>query len=504
MKIALVLLVLAPARAAQVTIHVPTDQPTIQAGIEVATDGDTVLVAPGTYNEQIDFLGKAITVRSRDGAEVTIIDSEGESTWVDWPYGPVVRMIGGEGADTVLQGFTVTGGQAGSAGSAGYSGIWCEGLAPTIRDCIVSGNSGGLGGGVLGNARLERCTIRDNDALPYGEGGGVHGQPTLIDCVVNGNRSGGVGGGIFAAGSCTLVRTIIDGNESGNGLDGYSGGGVFGPATLIECVVTRNVGNHYLSGGPPDAVGTGVDGAVLLARCTVAENRVGGGPVTGDESGGIKNVQTVVDSILWGNDVGSVAVTSGPGPDVRYSIVAGGWPGTGNVNVDPLFRDAANGDWFLTPGSLAIDAGDPSGPLDSDGTRADMGAVFFPQFPAAVALRNGTGVNPVSYRSVLRPVIGSTWTASVDATAHGFPVASVLLLGSLRAATVTRPNGELLLDLGAPTFLLGVRVPTGGVAVFSLALPPDHALGGLTLATQALVVGPTLDFTNALDLTLGL
>jgi hypothetical protein len=226
--------------------------------------------------------------------------------------------------------------------------------------------------------------------------------------------------------------------------------------------------------------------------------------VTGDESGGIKNVQTVVDSILWGNDVGSVAVTGGPGPDVRYSIVAGGWPGIGNLAVDPLFRDAANGDWFLTPGSLAIDAGDPSGPLDPDGTRADMGALFFPQFPAAVAVRNGTGVNPVSYRSVLRPVIGSTWTASVDATAHGFPVASVVLLGSTRAATVPRPGGELLLDLGAQTFLLGARVPAGGVAVFSLALPQDHALGGLTLATQALLVGPGIDFSNALDLTLGL
>jgi predicted outer membrane repeat protein len=414
-------------------------------------------------------------------------------------------MVGGEGAGTVLEGFTVTGGET-SGGQVGYSGIWCDGLSPTIRDCILRDNSGGEGGGVYGNARLERCTIRDNDALPYGRGGGVYGRPTLVDCVVEDNRSGDLGGGIYATGPCSIVRTVIDGNVAGNGSDGYSAGGVYGPATLIGCRITNNVAHHHLDGsGQPGLVGTAVHGAVLVARCTVSGNRVGNGPFPGDPSGALLGVTRVVDSILWGDELREIGGYGSWLPsEVRHSTVQGGWPGTGNLALDPLFRDAPSGDYFLEPGSLAIDAGDPAGPLDPDGTRADMGALFFPQFPAALALRNGTGVNPVSYRSVLRPVIGSTWTASVDATAHGSPVAPVVLLGSTRAATVPRPGGELLLDLGAPTFLLGTRVPTGGVAVFSLALPRDHALGGLTLATQALVVGPALDFSNALDLTLGL
>ena len=75
----------------------------IQDGIDVASNADTVLVEPGTYNELIDFLGKAITVRSSGGRDVTTIDGTGLND-------SVVKCINGEGPDTVLEGFTITGG----------------------------------------------------------------------------------------------------------------------------------------------------------------------------------------------------------------------------------------------------------------------------------------------------------------------------------------------------------------------------------------------------------
>lgn len=89
------------------TIHVPGDFPTIQQGIDSAGYGDTVLVAPGTYVENIDFLGKAITVMSSDGADTTIIDGGNPS---NPDYGSVVTFRSAEGLKSILEGFKLTNG----------------------------------------------------------------------------------------------------------------------------------------------------------------------------------------------------------------------------------------------------------------------------------------------------------------------------------------------------------------------------------------------------------
>ena len=73
----------------------------IQTAIDAAVDTDEIVVAPGTYFETINFLGKAITLRSSDGPDVTTIDGTGNFH--------VVQCVSGEGSETVLEGFTVTG-----------------------------------------------------------------------------------------------------------------------------------------------------------------------------------------------------------------------------------------------------------------------------------------------------------------------------------------------------------------------------------------------------------
>jgi len=88
-------------------IYVPGDSTTIQGGIGGAVDGDTVLVAPGTYVENINFYGKAITVKSEQGSDATIIDG---SNAANPDSGSVVLFVNHEGYDSVLEGFTLTGG----------------------------------------------------------------------------------------------------------------------------------------------------------------------------------------------------------------------------------------------------------------------------------------------------------------------------------------------------------------------------------------------------------
>ncbi len=133
-------------RAVAGIINVPGNQPTIQAGIDAAVNGDEIIVVPGTYFETINFLGKAIIVRSSGGPRVTIIDAQGA--------GSVVTCQSGEGPDTVLEGFTITGGLASLGG-----GMFNSNSSPTLKRCNFRDNQAvDLGGGSLTSAAAPRLS----------------------------------------------------------------------------------------------------------------------------------------------------------------------------------------------------------------------------------------------------------------------------------------------------------------------------------------------------------
>ncbi|UCC44408.1 MAG: right-handed parallel beta-helix repeat-containing protein [Candidatus Zixiibacteriota bacterium] len=173
------------------TIHVPADQPTIQAGIDAAIVGDTVLVANGTYtgdgNRDIDFHGKGVVLKSEHGPNLTIIDCQGS--------GRGFYFHSGEDSTTVVSGFTIQGGSGhhdGPDGRPAGGGIMCDSSSsPRIINNTISGNSavcrcGGTGGGIHctnSNPTISNSTICGNSAV---SGGGIfchESSPIIINTI---------------------------------------------------------------------------------------------------------------------------------------------------------------------------------------------------------------------------------------------------------------------------------------------------------------------------------
>ena len=195
-------------------------QPTIQAGINAAAAGDIVLVAPGTYFENINYSGKAVTVVSAQGPAVTIIDGSNR--------GPVVTFSSGEGPTAVLSGFTI---QHGSASSSPYDGggISIQSSSPAISGNWIVNNVAADGGGGIsssfGSPVIRGNTISNNAQTPGfsgGTGGGginITGSSSAQitgNTIANNSWNTADGGGIslFAAGNTVLQNNIIRSNSA--------------------------------------------------------------------------------------------------------------------------------------------------------------------------------------------------------------------------------------------------------------------------------------------------
>jgi len=488
----------------QETIHVPGDVSNIQAGIGIANPGDTILVAPGTYNETIDFLGKAVTVASSGGPVATRIDPLG--------LGSAVSFHSQERKNSVLRGFTITGGVSTTNPGGGISCLDLSGpggpASPLIETCIIENNQTTFasGGGVGGDATLVTCVIRNNNA-GLGCGGGVWGAATLIDCLVTNNVAQD-GGGLFLQGDGALVDNCTIRNN--RAVDGARGGGIHAAPGVIEdqtILIRRSTIIDNTSNGLSQASSRGgaihisaAAGVVEIERCTILDNKAL--PSIGsDDYGGIFGPATVTDTIVRDNDFNQISATT----DCRYSNIQGGAPGIGNIDAQAIFMDRTAGDYMLVPGSPGVDAGDPASPQDPDCTRADQGA--HPLFQASVTVRNGSGINPICFHSLSFPVIGTTWRGRVDTSVK--PNANFALIlgdnGFMDVPFLTNFGGEAIIELD--TLIIAVPVPaTGGLDEFSVSIPNDLTLIGFDGAMQAFLLTNTTPVAacNALQIKLGL
>lgn len=201
------------------TLLVPGDYGSIQSAIDIAVEGDIVQVDAGIYYETIDFLGKAITVISTDG------DPSGTTIDGGVSEGSVVSFITGETGASVLEGFTIRNGSAVDGG-----GVYIQGDAdavsgsPTIRNCVISGNSASrFGAGIY----LES------------------GRLSLEDVAVIGNASVKTGAGIY--------MTLSDGSITGGSFEnnsGTSGVAIYykdgpGTLTLTNVLIKNNIGSKH-------------------------------------------------------------------------------------------------------------------------------------------------------------------------------------------------------------------------------------------------------------------
>ncbi len=282
-----------------------------------------------------------------------------------------------------IAGCTITDNHADDNGG----GIAClENSSPEITDCTISGNwvnmsGGGIYGGIGFNSLISNCTISGNETTSSsGAGGGILctvSSPTFVHCDISGNTAH-VAGGIWAeqASSVTFSHCTIRDNVAVG-----DGGGVFlldgATASLTNCLVT---GNIVTGGGPGERTGGGFacyqDSFLTLNHCTVSGNSAdlhGGGVYC------LFSSADIINSIFWGDSPD--AIYSGPGGSatVTYSDVEGGYPGTGNLDADPLF--VGGEDFRILESSPCVDAGTDSGVYDDmdlnprpQGGGFDMGA----------------------------------------------------------------------------------------------------------------------------------
>ena len=348
-------------------INVPGDQPTIQAAINVATNGDTVLVAPGIYREIINFSGKAITVTSSGGASVTIIDGGQQ--------GSVVTFNTGESNSSVLNGFTLQNGNAAGSPPEG-GGVACYSTSPIITNNIIQNNTSQYDGGGIGSYFGSPIIINNvitNNSVPNGlQGGGIGiggaSQAQVIGNVISNNTTTSFGGGIglWAAGPVLIQNNVISGNtgdSEGGGISIFNAGG---NGVIIQNLIEGNSsqdGNGIYWGQAPAilADNTITDGPLSRGSSTISADRFDGMVGISNNivvaAGGATyaftcNVEDFPHNLASYNDVFSARGTP-------YGQMCTNQTGmSGNISADPKF--VANG-FSLQSSSPAIDAGNNTG-----------------------------------------------------------------------------------------------------------------------------------------------
>ena len=326
------------------------DFTSIQAAINLSRNGQTIIVMPGTYVENINMSNKAITLRSTDPTNPAIVTStiiDGNQTT------SVIKCISGEGSDTIISGFVITNGTGTVDGDG--AGMYNKFSSPTVSNCTFSGNTAGWAGGGMFNwgssPTVTGCTFSGNTAN-YGGGGMINydSSAKVSNCTFSGNTANYGGGMYNKFSSPTVSNCTFSGNTvtNVNGHDGI-GGGMYNSSsspTVSNCTFSGNT-TDYQSGGMYNK----------LSSPTVSNCTFSGNTATNGNGGGMNNTSsspTVTDSSFCFNAPdaidGSPLHADSYGNGFGYCVqpqpvdppIFGDSDGDGDVDLTDLAAFAAN------------------------------------------------------------------------------------------------------------------------------------------------------------------
>ncbi len=419
--------------------RVPEDHSTIQDALAAARYDDTILVAPGVYQENVDFLGKFVHLKSREGPEVTIIDGNDE--------GRVITFGRLEGPDSIVEGFTLRNGRAHDG-----AGVLCSASSPTIL----------------------RCVIKDNVAENNGGGIGCEdgASPMIRDCHFTGNQAEEDGGALASAGSTpTIVCSRLSDNRAMVGAAVSSRGS---DVKLLGCLLVDNWAIKY-------------GGAAFVAdggHCTISFATIYGN-LAGASGGGLRSANgraTIDNTILWMNLAPKgtqLDVKTEADVGVTFCDIENGWPGQGNLDADPLLVDPDSGDYHLTDSSpcrkagssipvegLEIDAdGHPRWRLLPDGGR-EVPDIGFDEYVASQDTARESVGQAASFASPLSP-----------SEREAPQVLRVLASKSIQEVIDSARDGDVIL-VSAGTYLEIIDFRGKAITVKSESGPAETVLDG--------------------------
>ncbi|MBI2430227.1 MAG: right-handed parallel beta-helix repeat-containing protein [Ignavibacteriales bacterium] len=322
-------------------ITVPADHAKIQLAINASAHGDTVVVYPGTYYENINFKGKNIVVTSRfyeNNDRQFILSTIINGSQPAHPdTASCVLIVSGENSSAILQGFTLTEGKGTRWTDEHGAGIYREGggVLVTLSSPVIRYNY------IVKNEILNgnNVTSMGGGGIRIGDGGGV-----VENNIITLNKAHYGGGIVLNYCSGTIVRNNMILENSVRQLPGFGGGGLWlgspKPGDSSPNIIENNTIYGNVALDDPNLSFAGGRGGALVMHSSIKA--------------------TIRNNIIWENhsafpisavaDLGAIAT-------VEYNDILGGYPGTGNIDVDPQFSDSS---FILKSTSPCVDAGDSS------------------------------------------------------------------------------------------------------------------------------------------------